>query len=213
MRVESIVMSIFFCFSIPAMAKDFGVRSHIFPIKEESFLAMVQRNLETIDFENENKKMQELARNRIENPLPVIGLSPAVIDREFFYDPSYMLLEDIILPCGNILHKAGTKVNPLEYVDLEGDLFFIDGRVDEQIKWLQSELILSAINSDSANFPGKIILVGGSVFKLQEILGKIVYFDQNGELTTKFGIKASPAIVKQEGNMLKIREFNIRNME
>ena len=55
-----------------------------------------------------------------------------------------------------------------------------------------------------------MILVGGSVFKLKEELGEThadkVYFDQGGELTIKFGITASPAIVTQEGLLLKIAE-------
>ena len=61
-----------------------------------------------------------------------------------------------------------------------------------------------------------MILVGGSVFKLQELLGQEhadkVYFDQAGELTTKFGIKASPAIVEQEGLRLKIEEIVINKI-
>ena len=56
----------------------------------------------------------------------------------------------------------------------------------------------------------RVILVGGSVFKLKEELGEThadkVYFDQGGELTIKFGIKASPAFVVQDGLALKIEE-------
>ena len=33
-----------------------------------------------------------------------------------------------------------------------------------------------------------------------------LYFDQGGNLTNKFGIKAVPAVVEQEGKMLKVRE-------
>lgn len=62
----------------------------------------------------------------------------------------------------------------------------------------------------------RVILVGGSHFKIKEELGREhedkVYFDQNGELTSKFGIKASPAIVTQDGLILKIEEIKlIRN--
>jgi conjugal transfer pilus assembly protein TraW len=33
-----------------------------------------------------------------------------------------------------------------------------------------------------------------------------LYFDQGGGLTSKFNIKAVPAVVEQEGKMLKVRE-------
>ena len=59
----------------------------------------------------------------------------------------------------------------------------------------------------------RVILVGGSVSKLKEELGEThadkVYFDQSGELTNRFGIKASPAIVMQEGLQLKIEEVEV----
>ena len=60
----------------------------------------------------------------------------------------------------------------------------------------------------------RVILIGGSVFKIKEELGELhadkVYFDQAGELSFKFGIKASPAVVVQEGLALKIEESEVR---
>ena len=59
----------------------------------------------------------------------------------------------------------------------------------------------------------RIILIGGSVFKIKEELGEThadkVYFDQSGELTSKFGIKESPAIVMQEGLRLKVEVVSL----
>ena len=48
--------------------------------------------------------------------------------------------------------------------------------------------------------------VAGSPLKLKEELKQDVYFDQSGELSKRFGIKASPALLVQEGNQLKITE-------
>ena len=63
----------------------------------------------------------------------------------------------------------------------------------------------------------RIILVGGSVFKLKEELGKEhenkIYFDQQGELTTKFNIKASPAVAVQDRLRLKIEEVKLLHKE
>ena len=116
-----------------------------------------------------------------------------------------------MLPCGKVLHKAGTRVNPLEHMDLGRRLFFIDSRQEDQIAWLKERLNSPlAKQEQKEQVEDRVILVGGSVFKLQELLGEEhadkVYFDQAGELTTKFGIKASPAIVEQEGFRLKIEE-------
>ena len=205
--LKIIMISIIY-FVSSAQAFDFGKRGMTFPIKEEGFVSMMIRKLKTIDIEKEQEKMKQIARDRVENPTPVASVKPATSDREFMHDPSYTLTEDAILPCGKILYKAGTRVNPLEHMTLERKLFFIDARELEQIKWLKEQLN-KKIDDNQPLIQDRIILVGGSVFKLQEELGTEVYFDQSGELTTKFGIKASPAIAQQEGKLLKIKEFTL----
>ena len=147
------------------------------------------------------------------------GLLPATKSRVFYFDPTYTLEEDAVLPCGKILHKAGTKVNPLEHMDLNRRLFFIDSRELAQIKWLKTQLAASnqgvsnKLADEKEPIEDRIILVGGSVSKLKEYLGEEhenkVYFDQHGELTTKFGIKASPTVVVQDRLQLKIEELKL----
>jgi conjugal transfer pilus assembly protein TraW len=191
-------------------AVDLEKRGMTFGVKEEGFVAMMIRKLKNLDLEKENEKMQALARNRVENPVAVDGIKPATKDRSFYYDPTYTLEEDVVLPCGKVLYKAGTKVNPLDHMDLERRIIFVDDRESKQINWLKE--ILNEKNKDvehNQKAEDRIILVGGSVLKVQEQIGEQVYFDQMGELTTKFGIKASPAIAVQEGKKLKIEEVKL----
>lgn len=142
------------------------------------------------------------------------GIKPAIQDRVFYFDPTYTLDQDVFLPCGSLLHKAGAKVNPLEHMDLSRRLLFIDSREAQQINWLKEQLdTLVPKQEGKEQIEDRVILIGGSVFKLKEQLGPShadkVYFDQAGELTLKFGIKSSPAVVEQEGNKLKIAEICI----
>ena len=46
----------------------------------------------------------------------------------------------------------------------------------------------------------------GRVIDLMRARKTRFYFDQGGNLTSKFGIKAVPATVEQEGKMLKVKE-------
>jgi len=197
-----------------ASAKNFGKVAHVFKIEEEAFTVMMKRKLEQVDMESERKKMENIARERIENPTPVAGITSATKDRTFYFDPTYTLDKDAALPCGKILHRAGTKVNPLEHMDLNRRLFFVDGREAEQLEWLKEQL-QNPLSEQKAPVEDRVILVGGSVFKVMEELAKIreqeVYFDQHGELTTKFAIKHSPAIAEQEGLKIRINEINLNN--
>ncbi len=195
-----------------AEAVDLGKAGNSFRIEEEEFIAMMKRKLEEIDMEKEREKMEKQVRERVENPVPVAGVKLAKEDRTFYFDPTYILDEDALLPCGKILHKAGTKVNPLEYMDLNRRLFFIDGREENQVEWLKAQLN-NPLPEQKEPVEDRIILVGGSVFKLKEQLDQrhadIVFFDQHGELTIRFGIKYSPAIARQEDLRIRIDEINI----
>lgn len=194
-------------------AVDLGKVGNTFRIEEEAFTLMMKRKLEEVDMEKERKKIEKIARDKIENPAPVKGISAATEERTFYFDPTYILDKDVVLPNGTILHKARTKVNPLEHMNLNRRLFFVDSRQQEQVQWLKEQLN-NPVADQKELVEDRIILVGGSVFKLKEELNQKhadkVFFDQHGELITKFAIKHSPAIAYQEGFKIRIDEINLQ---
>ena len=198
--------------NIEAYAKDFGSQGHSFKIAEQGFLSMIDERLQKVDMNKEQAKMTAIAKDRVENPQAVEQVKPATSPREFYYDPTYTLDQDAVLPCGKILHKAGTRVYPFEYMSLNRRLFFIDAREPEQIKWLKPQLA-NPLPDQQEPVQDRIILVGGSPLKLKEELGSEhsdkVYFDQGGIIISKLGIIASPAIAMQDGLMVKINEVKL----
>jgi conjugal transfer pilus assembly protein TraW len=195
-------------FSNTVFAMDFGNRGANYPVAEESILLSLQRKFAELDLKKEEERMRSIAEERVRNPIPVSGIMPAKETREFWHDPTYILTEDALLPCGRVLYKAGTRVNPLDYMDLDRRLFFIDGREEKQLEWLKDQL-LPGSSSGAKKIENRIILVGGSPPEVQDKLGFEVYFDQGGELTTRFGIRGSPAVAEQAGKNLKIVEVAV----
>ena len=189
-------------------AKDFGNRGANYPVAEESILLSLQRKFAELDLKKEEERMRSIAEERVRNPAPVSGIMPAKETREFWHDPTYILTEDALLPCGQVLYKAGTRVNPLDYMGLDRRLFFIDGREEKQVEWLKGQLLPDSSSFDK-KIEDRIILVGGSPPEIQDKLGFEVYFDQGGELTTRFGIRGSPAVAEQAGKNLKIVEVAV----
>ena len=196
--------------TLSANAKDFGTKGHTHQIVEQPFLQMINERLRGVDMEKEKQKMEQVAKEKIHNPPAIEDVKPAVKNHTFYYDPTYVLDEDAVLPCGKVLHKAGTTVNPLEHMDLNRRLFFIDSREKDQVKWLKTELN-NPLPEQKEPVEDKIILVGGSPLQLEEELGVSIYFDQQGSLTSKFGIQHSPAIAIQEGLKIRIDEINLTN--
>ena len=198
--------------SFSVYAKDFVTQGHSYQITEQEFLQMIKERLEKIDMKKEQERMQGIVRDRVENPRAVSRVKPATSTRSFYFDPTYTLDKDVVLPCGKVLHRAGMKVNPLEHMDLNRRMFFIDGREAGQIKWLKEKLD-NPLQEQKEPVEDRVILVGGSVHKLKELIKdehkNKVYFDQNGELTTRLGITGSPAVVVQDGLRLKIDEIKL----
>jgi conjugal transfer pilus assembly protein TraW len=219
MQTEILLLVVFFlCSSVStAIAKDFGKQAATFEIKEEGFVSMMHRKLQSLNLAEHQQKMQDVARKEVEEPTAIAGIGKATKTISYNFDPSYVLEQDVILPCGNLLYARGTRVNPLDHMSWDGKLVFIDGRDATQIAWVKGnylEEILSnqehaknASNSDGT----KIVLTGGRPLELEREIGSPIYFDQAGELTRKFNINYVPAIVEQEGKYLKVTEINISN--
>lgn len=177
---------------LSAQAKDFGTYGTTFPIAEENLIEYFKRKLPQPDI----AQMQKFAAA----PKPVEGISCTQTERTFFFDPTYTLEEDILDHQGQVIHKAGTKVNPLDYVSWGAEMIFIDGDDNKVIDWLKSRAGL-----DQA----KIVLIKGSPAKLEALFGVDVYFDQGGKIVEQLGIKQVPAIVTQEDKLLKIMEVKV----
>ena len=119
-----------------------------------------------------------------------------------------MIIEDILLPSGEVLYKKGKIINPLDYMDFDRIMLFIDGEDQSQVAWLKERL------TKNDKLHNRIILIAGKPLELQEELQSLnmtstVYFDQSGVLTSKMGILSVPAEARAEEKLIRIEQFNI----
>ena len=192
--------------AINAEAKDFGVVGKTREIKEVDAIEEIKGKLSTMERSGElgehNERMKEVVSERIRSPKSLnVGKSDKV--REYEDDPSIIVAEDLRDARGVVFHRKGTRVNPLDMVSMPYELIFFDGEDEEQLKYVLK-------NYEKAEIKPKLILTGGSPIKLEEEYKLDFYFDQRGILIKQLGIKAVPAIVYQDGKVLKIREELIR---
>lgn len=175
----------------------------IYEIREPDLLSHIEQRLQQMEESGEmadiNRQMQEDTRKYVHAPPRVKGISRTKTARSWLYDPSITVNEDLKDQDGRVFHKAGTTVNPLDRIKISKALLFIDGADEEQVNW--------ALRQDK-KFAGKtkIILIGGAIIELMKKHQHRFYFDQKGKLTEKFGIKHVPALMKQEGNRMRIHE-------
>lgn len=189
-----------------AQAKCLGTHGVIYPIEEVDPIQVLQQKLkvmeETGELEQRNRELQQKTRVSIERPKPVEGVTKTTKSRIFYYDPTYVVKEDLYDHQARKFAKKGDRINPLETITLSTNLIFFDGDDEEQLDWVKEQLSKIAENKESS-----LVLVKGAPLKLAEELNRHVYFDQSGTLTKKLEIKHIPAVLSQEKLRLKIEEI------
>lgn len=200
--VVVVLLMVFVLQSGSLRAKDFGVHGVISPIKEENPIVLIQQKLKRMEdrgeLERHQRGLQKKTKTAVERPKPVEGITKTEKLRIFYYDPTYVVAEDLKDHMGRVFYKKESKINPLETVSLSQDLLFFDGDDPDQKAWATNK-------TRKGNF--KLILVKGAPLALSQELNVPVYFDQGGLLTKKLGIQHVPAFVKQEGLRLCIEEI------
>jgi len=191
-------------FSLTAGAQDLGVIGPVYPIAEPSLLEVILSKLREAEATGVLARLQRDTQTNvkrgIEQPSPVARITKTTKARSFYYDPSIVVPYAITDADGNVIVTPGTKVNPLDTVSLSKTLLFIDARDAAQVGRARNII-------DERDGKVKVILTGGSYLDLMRRWKRPVFYDQQGALTDKLGIRHVPALVSQEGKRLKIEEI------
>ena len=140
------------------------------------------------------------ARSASRRPRRVSGVVPARERRTRLFDPSVTLEEDVRAADGTLLAAKGARVNPLTTHPLTRDLLFIDGTRPVEVAW--------ALRHEK---PSVIVLLAGRPLDLTRAHGRAFFYDQGGRLTRRFGLLATPSVVKAAGSALKITEVPLED--
>jgi len=182
------------------LARDYGQRGTVFPVIERDLLEQIHSRLTQMERSGETARLNEDLKRRtiarVNRPDPVAGIVRASDARRWQFDPTITLAADIRGAKGELIHAAGTRVNPLDSVGLRADLLFLDGDDPDQLAWALKQ---------AAN--AKLILVKGAPLELMKARQRRFYFDQGGKLTERFGIRSVPARVRQQGRLLEVSEI------
>ena len=191
----------------PSKGIDLGTIGPTYGIAEPHLLEFIQSRLRDKERTGEFRRLMEAAQRRgiesVKQPMPVPGLQGTTAARSWTIDPTFTLVRNIVDGQGRLLFPAGTRKNPLEVVSLSKRLLFFDARDGRQVARAR-ELI--------ARYDGKVkpILTGGSYLELMKAWRVPVYYDQQGTLTRRFGIRQVPALVSQEGLRLRVDEVLVQ---
>ena len=187
-----------------AAAKDLGVRGTVWHIEEPDLLDEIESKLDAMKASGELARMRResltRARERIEAPPRVAGVTPARERRTRLFDPSVEIEQDAFASDGALIAARGTRINPLERHPLTRDLLFIDATRPVEVDW--------AIAREK---PSVIVLLAGRPLELMRAHGRAFFFDQGGRLARRFGLAATPSVVSAKGDFLRITEVPLKD--
>ena len=195
-----------FHFLIPqALADNLGVWGPVYPIQEEDFLVFINERLNQLKKNGELDQMKAQFINNVSThtlrPSPVQGLTTTISPRIFFYNPTFVLQKNIENAAGTVIISAGTKVNPLDQVELHSVLLFFNADDKNQVAWAKEQ------SSKFKDRVVKLILVQGNIKTSEDEFNRPIYFDQYGSMTEKLGLQHIPCLVQQAGRRLVIQEY------
>lgn len=184
-----------------AHAEDLGQVGRSWPVAERDMAEELIARLRAKESRGELAKLHDGMRERAKDYARAprsLGLPRAVKSRSFLFDPSITVPYDLQDAEGRVFQKAGTRVNPLEHMTLTKRIAFVDAADPVQLDWLRKQLAA----------PGavKLVLTGGSPETISKQLHRPAWFDQDGSLVNTFGIRAVPAVVSQDGRVLRVQE-------
>lgn len=198
------------CLPAAALADPLGAVGQAYAIAEESALTMIMNKLRRMERSGALKRHQEEAVRRslgsIRNPPPVPGIAIATTRSERWLDPTVYYPTAVTGDNGRVVIPAGTRINPLEITGLSKRLVFFDGRDAEQNE---------AVRRLLKKHPGKIkpILVAGAWRDLTRAWHTQLYYDQQGRLSQRFGIRAVPTLISQQGKALLLQEIPAKELQ
>jgi conjugal transfer pilus assembly protein TraW len=212
MRANSFIFLIILLvpwFSVVANAEDLGKFGTTWPVAEENPVEFIQNKLKNMEADGTISSLQQELAEQVKQKIRIgssLDIPNTQTPREYEYDPSIIVQDDIKDHLGRVIHVRGTKINPLDHVSMPYELLFFNGNAEDQLQW--------ALNKhEEAQVKPLLILVAGSALALDEKYEPDFYFDQEGVLIKKFGIQQVPCVVGQVGKKLVINEIKLQEIK
>lgn len=186
------------------MAKDFGTHGPVWEIGEPNLLEVINARLAAMEDSGEldamRTEMQDTTRAYVNRPRPVLGLLPAEEAHSYEVDLSITLDRDLMDHRGVVFARAGTRINPLDYSHFNQRIVVFDGDVPDQVAFALSE---------GNELDTLLVLTNGAPLELMRAHGRRFYFDQDGQITSRFHITRLPSVITRGDRVMRVEEVPV----
>lgn len=168
------------------------VAGQTFPIAEPDVLEEIKAKAQSTDWQRWMRRAPADYGAFRSKELP-----RATQDESRLFDPTYNLPDDIRDQNGKVLFPKGFPINVYTRIQVPGRYIVIGDR-EEDFRWLREIARPQAAD--------KVLIAGGNALLVRQQRRVPVYVLED-RFIERFGLRAIPAIVQQEGTQLRVREF------
>ena len=167
----------------------------VLPIIEDDMRRTIQERFET-KLPELKKQLADSIRNY---RVPAFPHPTTDTSRTLLVDPTMTLENDVVGPQGQLIARAGTRINPLHTIALLRTYLVLDGSDARQIAWAIKE-----INRKTGR-PTTLLLTDGNLATVKASVpaGTPVY-PAPADLFTRFPVETVPARLSQRSDQLRI---------
>lgn len=176
----------------------------LYAIAEPDLLEEIKRRMDQTNW----AAIMNRARDRATMPITAgYALPEATKDKVYFVDPTVTFRDSVALDDGRVVAQAGDSVNPLLQIRLSRKYVVFDpnraGQMDVARQWVKEDPRTMLIATS-------IPLYGEDLPSLQQQMGQPV-FPLSRLIADRLGIISTPALVEQEGHVLRVSIKRPRN--
>jgi conjugal transfer pilus assembly protein TraW len=181
-----------------------------YEIAEPDMVDEIQRRIAKIDWEKEKKgAVDRMWTNGHWKPVPLPTQEKTTTR---MYDPSVVYTETVYGPGNKVVIPAGTKINPLDHVQMQGHLIVFDGTDKKQMaqvkQWMKDHRDVETRMLIASNMDVSKGLAG--MVELRNYFGMPVMLLQP-KMVERFDIRRVPYIAYSSGNRLVIHELGSKD--
>ncbi len=191
-RVVKVLGVLAFCVSASALAGKSVTVGKTYSIAEPDLLDEIKRKAAAADFGKWARKA----------PAEYTAFQSAALPRvrkteSHLFDPTYILPDDIRDATGKLIAPKGLPINVYTRIKVPGR-YIVIADTPEDFQWLRD--VAKPVSGD------KILLAGGNVLRVRERTSVPVFL-LDPRFIERFGLRAVPSVVQQEGNRLRVSEY------
>lgn len=185
-----------------------GRRGVTYPIIERDFLEEIQSRLARVDW----AAQRQGAYQRYWTNQEFVDLPVAERDAVRRFDPSVEASRDLYGKAGQLVVKAGARLNPQSVMPLRGVWFIFDPLDDRQVR----RVVMEARAVSAKGLP--LVLMAtrlqrgrewDSLRDIEDALGVAVSL-ANTDFLRRFDVRRLPSRIQGDGDMLQIAELGVR---